>query len=265
MSTDIEIRLGSHRDTMNQNPLLRKAELGKPIKRGFSLPADEFIYGRPNHCIDGGAQEAMQYMVLQEKRQIQKEQCRTAKAIQNGRNNKDFIRLNRNAVRLGLVTSSEQKGAMTTLAKGAVKNNNIAKINPQKVASSRCPPDLTFGIPTRPSTPVFELLEHRYQTKWLQQQDKKQKQTEECENKGKKDIYETQAQAIRKRYDKALLKEEQRSNPKQQWQMTKFKNKKAHLNTFRSDDLKKKSFEAHEANRHTRLGKTGHGNYKQLC
>jgi len=262
MTTDIEIRLGSYRDTMNQNPLLRKAELGKPMQRGFALPGNEFIYGRPNHCIDGGAQEAMQYMVLQEKRKIQKAQDRTKKAISES---KDFIKLNKIAVKSGLVTSSEQRSAMETLARQCVKNNEIAKINPQKVASRRCPPDLTFGIPTRPSTPVFELLEHRYQTKWLQQQDKKQKQTEECENKGKKDIYETQYNAIRRYHDKHLEREQQTSNPKQQWQMTKFKKKKAHLNTFRSETTKNNSFAAHEANRHTRIGMIGHGNYKQYA
>merc|ERR1711881_183463 len=77
MATDI--RLGSYRNTMLQNPLLRKAELGKPMQRGFELPGEEFIYGRPNHCIDGGAQEAMQYMVLQrqrEKRDIKARQAR---------------------------------------------------------------------------------------------------------------------------------------------------------------------------------------------
>ena len=36
-----------------------------------------------------------------------------------------------------------------------------------KGLTRRIPPDMTFGISTRPSTPVFELLEHKYQDKWL--------------------------------------------------------------------------------------------------
>ena len=36
-----------------------------------------------------------------------------------------------------------------------------------KILTRRIPPDMTFGISTRPSTPVFELLEHKYQDKWL--------------------------------------------------------------------------------------------------
>lgn len=31
----------------------------------------------------------------------------------------------------------------------------------------RIPPDMTFGISTRPSTPVFDLLEHKFQDRWL--------------------------------------------------------------------------------------------------
>ena len=35
------------------------------------------------------------------------------------------------------------------------------------IMTRRIPPDVTFGISTRPSTPVFDLLENKYQEKWL--------------------------------------------------------------------------------------------------
>jgi len=260
MATDI--RLGSYRDTMLQNPLLRKAELGKPMQRGFTLPGEEFIYGRPNHCIDGGAQEAMQYMVLQEKRNIKAQQAHT-KALTT-RRSKNFLKLNKIAVQSGLVTASEQARAFDSLAAQSYKPNDIAKINPQQVARRRCPPDMTFGISTRPSTPVFELLEHRYQTRWLQTQDKKQKQSEDCENKGKKGIYETQTKVLRQCHEKSLTRDQQKfanENTRQLWQMPKWKSKQAHLNTFRSEKVKQASFAVHEASRHTRRGKFGHGIY----
>ncbi len=31
----------------------------------------------------------------------------------------------------------------------------------------RIPPETVFGQPTRPCTPVFDLIEHKYQQKWL--------------------------------------------------------------------------------------------------
>merc|ERR1711972_294572 len=154
--------MGSIKTTINQTMSIDGEDTGyfgvSKTKKGIKLPDKTFTYGRPNHCIDGGAQEAMQYLVLQEKREIQKAQER------------------------------------------------------QKMK--------------------------------------------------KKKIYETQAKLIRNINDKALLKEEQRSNPKQPWQMSKFKSVKSTLNTFRSEGLKKQSFKQHEDNRCIRLGQTGHGNYK---
>ena len=256
MATDI--RLGSYRDTMLQNPLLRKAELGKPMQRGFTLPGEEFIYGRPNHCIDGGAQEAMQYMVLQEKRNIKAQQAHTKELTT--RRSKNFLKLNKVAVQAGLVTAAEQNRAINSLVSQCYKPNDITKINPQQVARRRCPPDMTFGISTRPSTPVFELLEHRYQTRWLQNQDKKQKQSEDCENKGKKGIYGTQTKVLRQCHEKFITREKNgNENARALWQMPKWKSINARENTFRSSKLKQSSFAAHEASRHTRRGKFGHG------
>ena len=36
-----------------------QTELGRPAKRGFTLPDYDFTYGRPNLAKDGGAAEAM--------------------------------------------------------------------------------------------------------------------------------------------------------------------------------------------------------------
>jgi len=262
MATDI--RLGSYRTSMLQNPLLRKAELGKPMQRGFELPGEEFIYGRPNHCIDGGAQEAMQYMVLQRKREQRaiKDRQRKTKELTE-RNSKNFLKFNKLAVQAGLVTAAEQAQASDELHRQSYKSVQCTKVDPKKVARNRCPPDMTFGIQTRPSTPVFELLEHRYQTRWLQVQDKKQNQSEAVNKTGNKGIYETQTKVLRAcreksedRTQKAKFNDE---STQQLWQMPKWKKVPAHLKTFRSASIKDNSFAAFESCRHTRRGKIGHG------
>jgi len=225
-------------------------------KKGVKLPDKTFTYGRPNHCIDGGAQEAMQYLVLFEKRELQKAQDRTKRVISES---KDFVKLNRIAVKSGLVTSAEQKHAMDSLARKAVKTKNSSK---NKIGS-----DVRMNICDMP--PAGQLKTRNCQEEIDEGAAaaayKKQRQAEEREKMKKKKIYETQAKLIRSINDKALLKEEQRSNPKQPWQMSKFKQVKSTLDTFRSEGLKKQSFRQHEDNRCIRLGQTGHGNYKQIC
>jgi len=261
MATDI--RLGSYRNTMLQNPLLRKAELGKPMQRGFELPGEEFIYGRPNHCIDGGAQEAMQYMVLQrqrEKRDIKARQAKTKELT--ARKGKNFLKFNKLAIQSGLVTAAEQAQASEEIVKQSYQSAQCTKVDPQKVARRRCPPDMTFGISTRPSTPVFELLEHRYQTRWLQGQAKKQTQSEECNKNGAQGIYQTQTKvlrACREQSNRRTASKFADESTQQLWQMPKWKRVPAHLDTFRSREVKECSFKAHEASRHTKRGKIGHG------
>lgn len=232
-------------------------------KKGIKLPDKTFTYGRPNHCIDGGAQEAMQYLVLQEKREIQKAQERSKKVISES---KDFVKLNRIAVKSGLVTSSEQKHAMEMLAKKATKNKK-SNLNKNKNYYNNSSSDTRMNICDMPPAGIQKArsCQEEIDEGAAAAAYKKQRQAEKREKMKKKKIYETQAKLIRNINDKALLKEEQRSNPKQPWQMSKFKSVQSTLNTFRSEGLKKQSFKQHEDNRCIRLGQTGHGNYKQIC
>ena len=205
MSTDI--RLGVYRDTMYTNPLLRKASLGKPMQRGFDLPNEHFVYGQPNHCIDGGAEEAMRYMIIQ---------AQNKKKEEEGKSTRDFVKLNKAAVQAGLTKSSEQYAARELLSEAVRKNG--PKVDASKVVRGRNPPDMTFGICTRPSTPVFELLEHSYQTKWLLGQQKKQNQNKQCESSIRKPRKYVPRRL--KYIDNAVKSEEK---PKDVWQMPKWK------------------------------------------
>ncbi|TFK02731.1 N-acylethanolamine-hydrolyzing acid amidase [Platysternon megacephalum] len=50
-------RLGVARDSMVQNPLIAKAELGKPRRSCYTLPGYDFAYGLYLHGADGGVPE----------------------------------------------------------------------------------------------------------------------------------------------------------------------------------------------------------------
>ena len=64
------------------------------MKRCFSLPQNDFIYGRPNLTLDGGAAEAMTTREpIPIHRRLEKPLAR------------DFIALNKGAVNYGLVSA----------------------------------------------------------------------------------------------------------------------------------------------------------------
>lgn len=257
MTTDI--RLGEYRESMATNPLLRKASLGKPMQRGFDLPGDHFIYGRPNHCIDGGAQEAMQYAFISKHKAIENANLKANKKC-NKRVN--IIKRNKIAIQQGLVNAREQACAKQELTAAAYQIHpptNTVKSNNQ----TSLPPNMTFGISTRPSTPVFELLEHRYQSKWLQGQQKRQLQTDECaKNSAAGKIKKTQAnfQKACKSFAKRCGDRKGGSYQKD-WQMSKWAAIGPHLETFRSDAVRERSFATHNSTKNSRRGVFGHGIY----
>uniref|UniRef100_H2Z9B1 Cilia- and flagella-associated protein 77 n=1 Tax=Ciona savignyi TaxID=51511 RepID=H2Z9B1_CIOSA len=237
-----ECRLGIYRDSMNDNPLLMKSELGRPLKRCFSLPSDKFIYGRPNLTLDGGAAEAM---ITREPIPIHR---RKEKPLQ-----RDFIALNKGAISSGLVSAKEQAQYRAT---NDVRRR-VTEEDKMKILTRRIPPDMTFGISTRPSTPVFDLLEHKYQDKWLSTRReaelaRRAKTVQQKKLDGK--IYETRASLLRK------YQPEVEDPPL--WQMPKFNKTAAHLETFRTPEKRLEAFKHHQTDATSRTGVFGHGIYE---
>merc|ERR1711937_1058898 len=74
--------------------------------------------------------------------------CYNAKKNARIKLEKDFIALNREAVRAGLVTEREQMKFRNT--------HDIRVTNKQQKENQECNiPDIMFGVPTRPSTPFL--------------------------------------------------------------------------------------------------------------
>merc|ERR1719219_2642265 len=213
--------------------------------------------------MDGGAQEAMQYCVLNEVR----ERARSDNASPNIQRI-NYIKKNKIAVEKGLVNAREQAACSKELEKAYLITPPTLKSNknsPGSCGNDRAikNTDMTFGISTRPSTPVFELLEHHYQMKWLQHRQKKQRQMEECAKKakGRSGIKNTQANYQKQAKITQNLRDNDSKQYHKSWQMNKWKKIGASLNTFRSDSVRETSMAHHYETMNTRQGIFGHGNY----
>ncbi|XP_015222649.2 cilia- and flagella-associated protein 77 isoform X1 [Lepisosteus oculatus] len=238
------VQVGVVRDSMLANPLLIRSELGRSRPRGFSLPGQDFVYGRINPNRDGGVPEAMSHWVTVVPTSLPGSSSRKM--------GKDFVALNREAVKSGLVTAQEHYQYRAT--------HDIPRRSPAREGSRlrrpRAPPDVTFGISTRPSTPIFELLEHRYAQRWLEEQQSAERAKLASRQKkqaqlGK--IYETRTSLLRQ------------SQPSVEftslWKLPRFQKVRPHLDTFQEPESRRRALGAHGSDPGARRGHLGHGTH----
>ncbi|XP_036769365.2 cilia- and flagella-associated protein 77 isoform X2 [Manis pentadactyla] len=127
-------RLGVVRDSMFQNPLIVKAELGKPRERSCSLPGLDFNYGLYIRGLDGGVPEAIGHW------NVLKQQPTCPHEL-----TKNYIAMNRRAVKAGLVTARDNF---------LYRRLNDIRIRDQddwrfRKEPPSLPPNMTFGIRAR--------------------------------------------------------------------------------------------------------------------
>ncbi|KAM5145909.1 cilia- and flagella-associated protein 77 [Mantella aurantiaca] len=231
-------RFGVVRETMNNNQLLQKAELGKIKKRCFSLPGPDFTYGQNSFLKEGGVAAAIGHWQTVE-----------AKARQR-KLESDFVALNREAVKSGLVTATEHQIFRNThkiwlpFNEGRIKDHSL-----------HIPPGMTFGISNRPSTPINELIEHKYQNIWLEQQ----RQATEAlrilsmEKKKMDKVQDTRTTMLRRFQPEA--------DPAPLWHLPRFQKVGPSLNTFPSDKARQRAFSARHSDGIARRGLHGQGIY----
>uniref|UniRef100_A0A8D0EW57 Cilia and flagella associated protein 77 n=1 Tax=Strix occidentalis caurina TaxID=311401 RepID=A0A8D0EW57_STROC len=127
-------RLGVARDSMLRNPLILKAELGKPQRSCYTLPGFDFSYGLYIHRTDGGVPEAIGHWNTVKPRTVLVQKMP-----------RDFITMNRGALKAGYTTAHEFNLYY--------KAKDIRRKNKEHSHFKRCPPevpaDLTYGITTR--------------------------------------------------------------------------------------------------------------------
>ncbi|XP_071096904.1 cilia- and flagella-associated protein 77-like isoform X3 [Haliotis cracherodii] len=236
--------LGIQRDTMLNNELLLRDQLGRPKRRGY-LSADGFTFGRPNERRDNSAGDALRGW------------SGTTSSLpfhhQEKKAERDFMSLNRAAVQAGLVTAPEHYEFRAThdvrrRASGEEK---------KRTRFRRIPPTMVFGISTRPSTPIFDLLEHKYQDRWQQQRRQQElaKKQEDTKKQRSGAVYSTRASLL-KTYQNPV-------DPAPLWQMPRFaRNAQPHLQTFRSARNRDEAIAHFEHDGISRKGTLGHGVYE---
>ncbi|NXD74914.1 CFA77 protein, partial [Halcyon senegalensis] len=132
-----------------------QAELGKPQRNCYTLPGFDFSYGLYIHGTDGGVPEAIGHW-------------NTAKPRTDFRQKmpRDFVTMNRGAVKAGHTTAHE----FNLYYKAKDIRCKDDKYSHFKRCLPKVPTDFTYGIKTRPSTPIFNLLQHKYKELWMEQQ-----------------------------------------------------------------------------------------------
>ncbi|XP_074066943.1 cilia- and flagella-associated protein 77 [Macrotis lagotis] len=235
-------RLGILRDSMLQNPLILKAELGKPRERSSALPGINFNYGLYVRGLDGGVPEALGHW------NVWKQKPTSPQAM-----TRDFIAMNRGAVKAGLVTAKEHfLYRQLNDVRRSDKDERCFKKDMSSVDS-----DSTFGIRPRPSTPFFDLMQHKYQQLWIEEQKAAQKAIKkEKKKQGKVTLgrfYETRTCQLRKYKPPGKL------DPL--WHMPHFQKVSCHLDTFPSEKARQRAYKSHFEEFSVRQGTLHMGNY----
>ncbi|XP_066466968.1 cilia- and flagella-associated protein 77 [Tiliqua scincoides] len=233
-------RLGVARDSMLQNHLIAKPELGKPRRNCYTLPGYDFNYGLYLHGHDGGVPEAICHW------NSVKPRAPSAKEV-----GRDYKTINCKAVKEGYVTAHEQH-LYRKLKDIRLSDDDERRF---KKTAPKVPPNMTYGRPARPSTPLFELLQHKYKEIWNDQQ----RAAIEAQNERKKQkkrrgkVYETRTTLLRK-----YLPPMETSSL---WQMPHFQKAIPHLSTFPDREAYKRALEVFRSEFPVRCGPLHQGIY----
>ncbi|XP_059193534.1 cilia- and flagella-associated protein 77 [Centropristis striata] len=152
-------RLGVFRDSMTTNPLIIKAPLGQSQSRGLSFPGPDFTFGTSSGCRDGGVAEVLSSWSIPRRR---------GESAPLQPLPPDFVTLNRDAVRSGLVTSKEL--SQYRAQRGEANKSTAHRQREGGALLRPAVPDITFGVTTRAPSPLADLLSHQYARRWTDEQ-----------------------------------------------------------------------------------------------
>lgn len=241
----------------SHNLLLQRPELGRTTRRGDDLPGDNFTYGISTISVrgdKGGAGKAISSW--QSVEGIQGQGKRPKLHRSKTMDIQDFMALNKAATRKGLHTSQEFSKFRSTHSMPKTVSGLSANPGVAGAEVARIDPFQVYGQPTRPTTPIYDLIEHGYQRKWLEHrrdQDMAARAMSNYSKAGVQGIYETRASLLRKYLPKIENHEV--------WQIAKFKNVGPHVSSFRSENARKSALENHELDGACRLGYLSQGGY----
>jgi len=245
--------LGDKRETMLINEIHARPRLGEPLRRGRSLPPGDFVYGAKQIGSKNGVADAFSSWGV------------NLPGLQDGQKldtERDFMALNKAALSAGLVSAPENYGYRATHdIRRLTEDAKREKQRQENRQRKRIPPSTVFGVPTRPSTPIYELLEHKYQDRWIAD---RSAQLE----RGRKKQYQTNAEFKNGNFavnrTMVLRMHQDPVEPQPLWTMPKFsKNAKPHIDSFRTRGDKGASHKNYDSDKIPRRGpKYQHGIYE---
>ncbi|KAF6024747.1 C9orf171 [Bugula neritina] len=220
---------------------------------GRSLPPEGFTYGAKQMGSRNGVAEAfsnwgVNLPGLQQTQKLETE--------------RDFMALNKAALASGLVTAPENYSYRATHdIRRLTEDAKREKMRQDNRTKKRLPPSTVYGVATRPSTPIYELIEHKYQDRWIEercaQQTRNRKQEEQVKAEFKRGNFAVNRTMVLRMHQDPV-------EPQPLWTMPKFsKNAKPHIESFRTRGNKGASFKNYESDRVPRRGpKYQHGIYE---
>lgn len=155
--------VGVFRDSMLLNPRIIKPPLGKNRSRGFSIPGPDFTYGLSTGQDEGGVAQVLSSWNVVSRR------GHSASVLPPV----DFVTLNRNAVKSGLVTAKELSRYRAQRPPPRVQPITRQHQSDQPTTAQGrqgLVPDITFGLVGRPDSALDLLLAHEYGQRWIREQ-----------------------------------------------------------------------------------------------
>ncbi|XP_026199558.1 cilia- and flagella-associated protein 77 [Anabas testudineus] len=238
-------RLGVVRDSMLTNPLHIKASLGKSRSRGLSIPGPDFTFGTSSSSLkDGGVAEVLSNWRVQPRR---------ADSAPHLPLVPDFVSLNRDAVKSGLVTSKELSQYRAQRAGGPRTKGP----DPRRQEASRGPavPDMTFGVTTRASSPLKDLLSHQYGRRWFEDQLSRNQTIDHSQ------LHRIRAGCIPDTRTSLLRRSRPLPVTQTPFKLPRFTQVPPALDTFRDPEARLRAFRAHQSESVSRRGHQGLGTY----
>ncbi|XP_026177679.1 cilia- and flagella-associated protein 77 [Mastacembelus armatus] len=238
-------RLGVVRESMLTNPLHIKAPLGQTRSRGLTVPGPDFTFGISSGSLkDGGVAEVLSSWRVQSRR---------GGSAPHPLVVPDFVSLNRNAVKSGLVTSKEL--SQYRAQRGAKTQSSAPRR--QEDGPSRCPvvPDITFGVRNRPSSPLADLLSHQYAHRWLDEQ------LSRNQTGNHNQLHRIKPGCIPDTRTSLLRRSRALPVTQTPFKLPHFTQVPPALDTFRDQEARLRAFRAHQSDSVSRRGHQGLGTY----
>ncbi|XP_070690575.1 cilia- and flagella-associated protein 77 [Pempheris klunzingeri] len=238
-------RVGVVRDSMLTNPLLIKAPLGQTRSRGLLGPGPDFTFGTSSSVRDGGVAEAVSSWRVQPRRGDSAPHWPLAP---------DFVSLNRDAVKSGLVTSKELSQYRAQVA-GARSRNPGPKQQEGRASRRPVVPDITFGVTTRAPSPLSDLLSHQYARDWLTEQ------LSRNQTSNLKQLHRIKPGCIPDTRTSLLRRSRPLPVTQTPFKLPRFTQVPAALDTFRDQEARLRAFRARQSDSVSRRGVQGLGTY----